>query len=62
MGKFESQIGGFQSGGELLFERMCNFEEWKHRSNSWSIAKFGNAQGQAKIKLGEFIDGGYHPL
>jgi hypothetical protein len=27
MGKFESQIGFFQSGGEFLFERMCTFEE-----------------------------------
>ena len=27
MGKSESQIGGFQSGGEFLFEHMCTFEE-----------------------------------
>ena len=27
MGKFESQIGLFQSGVEFLFERMCTFEE-----------------------------------
>ena len=27
MGKFESQIGLFQSGGEFLFERICIFEE-----------------------------------
>jgi hypothetical protein len=27
MGKFESQIGRFQSGGEFLFECMCTFEE-----------------------------------
>jgi hypothetical protein len=27
MGKFESQISGFQFGGEFLFERMCTFKE-----------------------------------
>ena len=27
MGKFESQIGLFYSGGEFLFEWMCTFEE-----------------------------------
>ena len=27
IGKFESQIGLFQSEGEFLFERMCTIEE-----------------------------------
>jgi hypothetical protein len=45
MGKFESQIGGFQFRGEFLFEHMCTFEEQKYCSNSRFIAKFGIAQG-----------------
>jgi hypothetical protein len=28
MGKFKSQIGELQSGGEFLFEHMCTFEEF----------------------------------
>jgi hypothetical protein len=57
MGEFESQIGYFQYGGEFLFEHMCTFEEWKHQRNSWSDARFSIAQGRAKVKLGEFVDG-----
>ena len=36
----------------ILVERMFTFEEWKYCSNSWSIAKFGIAQGRAKVRLG----------
>jgi hypothetical protein len=56
-GKFESHIRLFQYEGEFLIECMCTFEEWKHCSNSWSIAEFGFAQGLAKVKLGELVDG-----
>ena len=31
---------------------MCTCEEWKHRSNSWSITESIFAQGRAKGKLG----------
>jgi hypothetical protein len=51
MGKFESQISGFQFGGEFLFERMCTFKEWKYCSNSRFIAKFGIAQERVKVML-----------
>jgi hypothetical protein len=49
-GMFESQIILLWFGGEFLIERLCTFEAWKHRSNSWSIDKFSFAQGLAKVK------------
>ena len=39
MGKFESQISLFWSGGEFFIEHMCSLEVWKHCSNSWSIVQ-----------------------
>ena len=57
MGKFESQISLFYSGGEFFIEHLCTFEAWKQSSNSWSIAVFNFAKGLAKGKLGGIVDG-----
>ena len=57
MGKFESQISLFKSGGEFFIEHLCTFEAWKHSSNSWSIAEFSLSKGLAKVKFGGIVDG-----
>jgi len=52
-----SQNSSLYFGGEFLLERMCTFEAWEHRSNSWSITEFIFAHGRAKGKLGGLVDG-----
>ena len=52
MGKFESQIDLFQSGGEFLFEACVLLMSESIDATPDPFTKFSFAKGLAKVKLG----------
>jgi hypothetical protein len=62
MGKFESQIGGFNSEENFCLNACVLLRSENIAATPDSLLSLALLRDEQRLCLGEFVDGSYHPL